>query len=245
MTNEEGIKGSENSKPKVRVIAPIEGIETKAQVAPTQITSTSRACAYHPSISAVYICAQCQNPLCMNCATPYGQLFICSQCYQPPPTPKVSEREAKIPEKPPLESILGLFGGLLIIVGFFLPWATSDFISPTSSDSQEIFTGFVIVRDYPEVILVLTMGVLILVVEFILIVLATSPNMLTKPPMGVWLVPLFLAFIAFLILIEILIRAESFASNITAGWFVCLIGTFISMWPGVMSMKEFYSGDKK
>jgi hypothetical protein len=246
MTDEEGKIESENSKPKVRIIAPIEGLETKAQIAPSQITaSSSRTCAYHPSMSAVYICAQCQKPLCASCASPYGQLFICSQCYQPPATQAASQRVSKPLEKPPLESVLGLFGGLLIIVGFFLPWATSDFTLPSNNDSTDIFTGFTIVGDYPEVIMVLTMGILILVVEFILIILATSPNMLTKPPIGIWLVPLLLAFIAFLIMVEFIIRAEGFVNNISVGWFICLIGTVISMWPGIVSIKKIYAGENE
>jgi hypothetical protein len=245
MTDEEGkIKADSKSKPKVRVIAPIEGLEKRTQVAPSRVNYTiSPMCAYHPHLHAVYICAQCQKPLCGSCATPYGQLFICSSCYQPPP-PVQTQTRTKPPEKPPLESILGLFGGLLIIVGFILPWVTNDFISAGIDDGfRGTISGFVLARDYPEVVMVLTMGILIMVVEFILIILATSPSMLEKPPVGVKLVTMFLAFVCFIVLIEILIRAEGFAANISGGWFVCLIGSFISIWPGLVSIKKQYLGE--
>jgi hypothetical protein len=245
MTDEEGkTKADSHSKPKVRVIAPIEGLDTRAQVAPTRVSySLSPMCAYHPHLHAVYICAQCQRPLCGSCATPYGQLFICSSCYQPPP-PVQTQTQRKPPEKPPLESILGLFGGLLIIVGFILPWVTNDFVSPGIDDNfRGVISGFVLAGDYAEVILVLTMGILIMVVEFILLVLTISPSMIEKPPVGVKIVPMFLAFVTFIVLVEILIRAEGFAANISGGWFVCLIGSFISMWPGAVSIKKEYFGE--
>jgi hypothetical protein len=243
MTNEEG-KATEDrtSKPKVRVIAPIEGLETKARMAPTRISATpSRTCAYHQNIPAVYICAKCSKPLCMSCALPYGNLFLCPQCYQPP-QPTQTTQERKEPSKPPLESILGLFGGIIILIGFFMPWATSEYISPGYGDNESVISGFRIATDYPEVSIVFIMGCLIVVVELLLIVLITSPMMTKTPPIGVRLLPLFLGFVAYVILSEIVIRAESFTANIHIGWFVCVFGASVILLAGAMEIWKHYKG---
>jgi hypothetical protein len=245
MADEEGsVEEIDDSKPKVRVIAPIEGLEKRTQLAPFRVTQTqSRMCTYHPQLPAVYICAQCQSSLCVNCAIPYGQLFICSQCYQPPRVTTQPQTEEKEPEKPPFESIIGFFGGLLILIGFFLPWATSDYISPRTQDNYTPYaTGFNIALDYPEVILILTMGILIMIVEFLLIILATSPTMVKRPPIGIRLVPMFMAFIAYIILAEIIIRAEGFVDNMHAGWLVCFIGASLTLWRGALDVWKHYKG---
>ena len=243
MSEEEGDPQKKGLKPKVRVIAPIEGYQDKAQVAPSQVSySVSRKCAYHPSLPAVYICGQCQRPLCGSCAIPYGQLFICSQCYIPPTQPAVLSRKRKEPEKPPMESILTFFGGLLIFIGFFLPWASQNYIPPSSRDVDTIITGFEISRDYPEVIIVFTMGILIMVIEFLIIILWTSPTMEKKPPMGIRVISMFLAFICYVVLIGILIRAETFAENIQMGWFMCFIGASICIWQGATILRNQFKG---
>jgi hypothetical protein len=245
MTDEEGESGQNGSGPKVRVIAPIEGLENKTQVAPSRISYTvSRNCTYHPNLPAIYICAQCQSPLCGSCGIPYGQLYLCSQCYLPP-TPTPQKTETKPPEKPPIESVLNFFGGLLIFIGFLLPWASSDYTSPRFNDIEPIVSGFTIARDYPEVILVFTMGILIMVIEFILIILATSPSMLKRPPVGIKVVSMFLAFVCYIVMLEILVRAETFAENIQGGWFVCFIGASICVWQGFMILNKQYKEGKK
>jgi hypothetical protein len=242
MTDEEGKIDPEDTKPKVRVIAPIAGLEDKTQVAPSRISYTvSRTCAYHPNLPAVYICAQCQSPLCGSCGVPYGQLYLCSQCYLPPP-PVVPKKETKPPEKPPMESILSFFGGLLIFIGFLLPWASSDYTSPGSGEIDSMVTGFTIAADYPEVILVFTMGILIMVIEFMIIILATSPSMLKRPPVGIRVVSMFLAFICYIVMIEVLVRAETFAENIQGGWFTCFIGASICVWQGFNILNKQYKG---
>lgn len=225
------------SKPRVRVIAPIEGPETKAQMAPMEVSpTTARMCAYHPSLPAVYICANCSKPLCVSCGLPYGQLYLCPQCYQPPPSrqPQLIEGrlEQKKPKKPPMESILGICGGLAIIVGFFMPWAASE-------------PGFVIAANYPEGTLVILMGILIVVVEIVLLFLYLYPMIEKKPPIGVRLLSLFLGFLAYIVLIEIVIKAEGLLNNINMGWFVCWIGANIMVAKGVLELWGHYKGDEE
>lgn len=242
MTYEEGpSRQASASKPKVRVIAPIEGLETKAQMAPISISAApSRMCAYHQTIPAVYICAKCSKPLCFNCAVPHGHLYLCPQCYLPERTEQ-AEPERKEPQKPPLESILGLFGGLMIITGFFMPWATSEYVSPRLDDFDDsIISGFTITGDYPEVSIVLIMAILILVVEFLLLILTTSPMMIKKPPIGVRLLPMFLGCVAYVVLAEIVLRAESLLSNIHVGWFVCVFGASVTLFGGAMDVWKHY-----
>lgn len=245
MANEEGKPTQEDtSKPKVRVIAPIEGLRTKPQLAPTKISGVpTRRCAYHPSIPAVYICAQCSRPMCLNCGVPHGYLYLCPQCYQPP-QPVQPQPVRKAPQKPSTEFILGLFGSILIIVGFFWPWATSGYISPGNAYYNDAYiSGFTITSDYPELLLVITMGILILIVEFMLLLLITSPTMSTRPPIGVRLLPMFLGFIAYVVLAEIVLRAESLITNIQMGWFICVIGANIVMLRGVIEIMKHYKGE--
>jgi hypothetical protein len=242
MTDEEGTTEKDGSKPSVRVIAPIEGYQGRSQVAPSQVSySVSRKCAYHPNLAAVYICAQCQSPLCGNCAMPYGQLFICSQCYVPPQQPPRVEEQKKEPEKPPMESIFSLFAGLLLFIGFFLPWASQNYLPPSSRELDAIVSGFEISRDYPEVIIVFTMGILIMVIEFLIIILATSPSMEKKPPVGIRVISMFLGFICIIVLLGVLIRAETFLENIAPGWFVCFIGAAICIWQGLVLLRNHLS----
>jgi hypothetical protein len=173
---------------------------------------------------------------------PYGQLFICSQCYIPPQQPARVEEEKKEPEKPPMESILGLFGGLLLFIGFFLPWASQNYIPPSSRDLDAVISGFEISRDYPEVIVVFTMGILIMVIEFLIIILATSPSMEKKPPVGIRVISMFLGFICVIVLLGLLIRAETFLESIQAGWFVCFIGAGICIWQGMTLLINSFKG---
>ena len=84
-----------------------------------------------------------------------------------------------------MESIFSLFAGLLLFIGFFLPWASQNYLPPSSRELDAIVSGFEISRDYPEVIIVFTMGILIMVIEFLIIILATSPSMEKKPPIGI------------------------------------------------------------
>jgi len=243
MADEEGTDGKEgDEKPKVRVIAPIEGLETRAQMAPISITTAiSRMCAYHQNIPAVYICAKCQKPMCISCAIPHGHLYLCPQCYQPPQITRIEQQKKEYP-KPTLESILGLFGVLIIMVGFFMPWATSEYESPNGNIDESIISGFTISNDYPEVALIFIMAVLIMIVEFILIYLTTSPMMKQGPPIGARLLPMFLGFVAFVVLVNIVLRAESLTSSIHIGWFVCLFGTSIVLLSGVMEIMKAYKG---
>ncbi len=245
MTDGEGTFNSqENSKPKVRVIAPIEGLQTSAQMAPSRVSaSISRTCAYHQSIPAVYICAKCTKAMCMSCARPHGHLYLCPQCYQPPPPVTTQLKKVKA-EPPPFESILGLFGGLLIIVGFFLPWVKSEYQSPDMiRRTESIISGFDIASDYSEIAMVLIFGILIVVLEFLLIMMVISLTVVKKPAIGVRLLPMVLGFIIFVILIEIVIRAESFAANIHVGWFTCLFGTCIIMLRSGMEIWKHYYND--
>ncbi|UCG69547.1 MAG: B-box zinc finger protein [Thermoplasmata archaeon] len=233
----------DSSKPKVRVIAPIEGPEKRAQMAPIKVTeSISRMCTYHPNIPAIYICTKCSKSMCISCALPYGHLFLCPQCYTPPKPMEVEKKKTE-PKKPPLESIMGLFGALLIIVGFFLPWATSDYQSPDFEEHfDSVISGFTIAGDYPDVSLVFIMAILIVIIEFLLLILSTSPMFTGKPPIGIRLLPMFLCFIVLIVLIEILFRAESLMSNIHVGWFVCLFGAAIILFGTVMEIWKHYKG---
>ncbi|MEE9150922.1 MAG: B-box zinc finger protein [Thermoplasmata archaeon] len=244
MVNEEGQGSQEKtSKPNVRVIAPIEGPEKKAQMAPMSFSATpSRMCAFHRTIPAIYICAKCSKPLCMSCAVSYGHLYLCPQCY-PPPQPARIEQERREQPKPPMESILGLFGGLMILVGFFMPWATSGYVSPRYEDRYEpVISGFTIVGDYPEVTVVFIMGFLIIVVELLLIVLITSPMMAKNPPIGIRLLPMFLGFVAYVVLAEVVLRAETLMENIHIGWFACLFGASIVLFGGAIKIWNHYKG---
>lgn len=233
-----------SSKPKVRVIAPIEGPGTKTQMAPTSVYyKPSRMCAFHQTIPAVYICAKCSKPLCISCAVPHGHLYLCPQCYQPP-TPAPTEQERKEPPKPPMESILGLFGALIILVGFFMPWATSNYISPGNEVRYDtVISGFTIAGDYSEVSIIFIMGCLTIIVEFILIFLVLSSMIVKKPPIGIRLLPMFLGLIAYVVLAEIIIRAESFKNNIHVGWFVCVFGVSIIILTGTVEIWKHYHGE--
>jgi hypothetical protein len=243
MTYEEGKTSDNKAKPKVRVIAPIEGLEKKTKMAPTRISAVpSRTCAYHQNIPAVYICAKCSNPLCMSCALPYGNLFLCPQCYEIPKSAQTGQ-ETKESPKPPLESILGLFGGIIILVGFFMPWVTSEFTSPRGEHYDDaVISGFTIARDYAEVSVVFIMGILIIITELLLMALITSPMMVKEPPIGVRLLPMFLGFVAYVILAEIVLRAESFTASIHIGWFVCVFGASVVLLAGVIDIWKYYKG---
>lgn len=244
MADGEGTEGKkDSSSPKVRVIAPIEGPEKKVQMAPIKVTeSISRMCAYHPNIPAVYICTKCSKPMCISCALPYGYLYLCPQCYQPPRQKEIETKKTE-PKKPPFESILGLFGALIIIVGFFLPWVTSDYQSPNFNGNVDtIISGFTIATDYPDVSLVFILAILIVIIEFLLIILSTSPMMTEKPPIGIRLLPMFLCFIIWIVLAGIAIRAEGFVANIHVGWFVCLLGAGVILFGGLMEVWRHYKG---
>jgi hypothetical protein len=245
MASEEGAPQEvEEISPKVRVITPIEGLEAGPAVAPTGPDVTrSNVCAYHPGMPAVYICSQCSKSMCMNCAIPYGQLFLCPQCYIPPQVTAVQHKDPPL-SRPARESILELFGGLLIIVGFFLPWATSQYISPGGEvRTNTIISGFVIMSDYPEVALILTMGVLAIIIEFVLIIVATSPTSAAEPPIGVRLVPMFLGLIAYIILAEVALRAESFIANVHVGWFICVFAATLILLGGALQIWRHYKGE--
>jgi hypothetical protein len=233
-----------DTKPKVRVIAPIQGVERKVRMAPLHTAPISRTCAFHRNMPAVYICAQCSKPLCMSCAVPYGHLFICPQCYQPPPPPVMTTttQEAGEGPLPTMESILGLFGALLLIIGFFMPWATPEYSFIRYEETNDfIVSGFTIAGDYPETTLVLTIGVLIIIIEFLLLILATSPTMAKAPPIGIRLLPMFLGFVALVILLEVVLRAENLLGNLNVGWFVCLIGAVITLLRGVVAIFKHYT----
>jgi hypothetical protein len=157
-----------------------------------------------------------------------------------------SEPKRQEPQKPPIESILGLFGGILILVGFFMPWVTSEYVSPNNDfNTASVISGFSIAGDYPELALVIIMSILIIIVEFMLLILVSSPTMSRKPPIGIRLLPMFLGFIAYVVLVEIVLKAEGFVSNIHMGWFVCVIGANILMLRGVMEIMEHYKGDEE
>lgn len=238
MASEEGApKEVEEITPQVRVITPIEGLDAGPGVASTgHFPSRSTVCAFHPNMPAVYICSQCSKSLCINCAVPYGQLFLCPQCYIPPQVTTMEQRDPPM-ARPTRESIMELFGGLLIIVGFFLPWATSEYISPEGEIRRDtINSGFVIMSDYPEVALILTMGVLVIIIEFVLIIVATSPTSVAEPPIGVRLVPMFLGLIAYIILAEVTLRAESFIANIHVGWFICVFAATLILLGGALQI---------
>ena len=242
MAPEEGApKEQQDESPKVRVITPIEGLDAGPAMARTGPVSTqSTICAFHPNMPAVYICSQCSKSLCINCAVPYGQLFLCPQCYIPPQVTAPPQKDPPIP-KPTRESILELFGGLLIIVGFFLPWATSNYISPDGErHTNTIISGFVIMSDYPEVALILTMGVLAIIIEFVLIIVATSPTSAAEPPIGVRLIPMFLGLIAYIILAEVALRAETFIANIHVGWFICIFAATLILLGGALQIWRQY-----
>lgn len=244
MDSEEGVE--KDTKPKVRVIAPIQGKETKTIMAPApSVPIRSRRCAFHPGMPAVYICAQCSKSLCISCAVPYGHLFICPQCYQPPPPPIMTTtvQEAGEGPKPTLESILGLFGALLIIIGFFMPWAGPEYTSSGLEDHiDDVISGFTIAGDYPETTLVLTIGVLIIIIEFLLLILATSPTMTKAPPIGIRLLPMFLGVVALVVLLEVALRAENMIGNTEVGWFVCLFGAIIILFRGALVIYKHYKG---
>ena len=102
---------SEEKKPTVKVISPISGLDAAPQVAPTGVAGTrSKVCAYHPSMPAVYICGQCSKSLCIQCAVPYGQLFLCPQCHIPPQITTFHEPKEPPIAKPTRESLMALFG---------------------------------------------------------------------------------------------------------------------------------------
>jgi hypothetical protein len=242
MVEGEGTEGTNDSSgPKVRVIAPIEGPEKRTQMAPIKVTeSISRMCAYHPNLPAVYICTKCSKPMCMNCALPYGHLFLCPQCYQPPRQMKTEPKKTE-PKAPPLESVIGLFGALIVIVGFFLPWVTTNYESPNfNGPTDTVISGFSIASDYPDASVVFILAILIVIIELLLISLTTSPMMTKKPPIGIRLLPMFLCFIIMIVLIGIAIRAETFVANIHVGWFVCLLGAGIVLIGGVMEVWRHY-----
>jgi hypothetical protein len=247
MASEEGApKEVDEISPKVRVITPIEGLEAGPAVAATSpVPVRSTICAFHPNMPAVYICSQCSKSMCMNCAVPYGQLFLCPQCYIPPQITPVQQKEPPR-ARPARESIIELFGGLLIIVGFFMPWATSQYISPDGDMHRNtIVSGFVIMSDYPEVALILTMGVLAIIIEFVLIIVATSPTSAAEPPIGVRLVPMFLGLIAYIILAEVALRAESFMANVHVGWFICVFAATLILLGGALQIWSQYKGEAK
>ncbi len=232
------------SSPKVRVIAPIKGAETKAKMAPTTVSPTAAVvCVYHPSVPATYICQKCSKSLCVRCAVPHGYLFLCPECYQPPRAVPVEQKPKAPPPKPPIESIIQLLGGLIVLVGFFMPWVTSNYISPRLGQLHDtVISGFTIASDYAEVVLVLMMAVLIVVVEFLMIILVTSPTTVEKPPISVRLLPFFMAFMSYVVLAEVALRAENFLSNISIGWFICLIGAGLTLFGGSMELWQFYKG---
>lgn len=245
MASEEGApKEVDEITPKVRVITPIEGLEAGPAVAATSsVPVRSTVCAFHPNIPAVYICSQCSKSMCMNCAVPYGQLFLCPQCYIPPQITTVQQKDPPI-ARPTRESIMELFGGILIIVGFFLPWATNEYISPDGDTHRNtIISGFIIMSDYPEVALILTMGVLAIIIEFVLIIVATSPTSAAEPPIGVRLIPMFLGLIAYIILAEVALRAESFMANVHVGWFICVFAATLILLGGALQIWREYKGE--
>lgn len=178
----------------------------------------------------------------MSCALPYGNLFLCPQCYETPKSVQTTQ-ETKESPKPPLESILGLFGGIIILVGFFMPWVTSDFTSPSGEHYDDtVISGFIIARDYAEVSVVFIMGILTIITELLLMALITSPMMVKEPPIGVRLLPMFLGFVAYVILAEIVLRAESFTANIHIGWFACVFGASVVLLAGVIEIWKYYKG---
>jgi hypothetical protein len=231
------------SEPKVRIIAPIKGAETRTTMAPTTVSPTAAiVCVYHPSVPATYICQKCSKPLCVRCAAPHGFLFLCPECYQPPRAIPVEQKPKAPPPKPPTESIMQLLGGLIVLIGFFMPWVSSDYISPRSGEYPDtVISGFTIASDYSEVALVLIMAVLIAVVEFLMIILITSPSA-EKPPISVRLLPFFMAFLSYVVLAEVALRAENFLSNISLGWFICLIGAGMTLLGGSMELWKYYKG---
>ena len=245
MASEEGApKEVDEITPKVRVITPIEGLEAGPLMAATgPVPTRSTVCAYHPTMHAVYICSQCSKSLCISCAVSYGQLFLCPQCYIPPQITTIQQKDPPI-TKPTRESIMELFGGLLIIVGFFLPWVTSEYISLDGEVRGEaIISGFVIMSDYPEVALILTMGVLAIIIEFVLIIVATSPTSVGEPPIGVRLVPMFLGLIAYILLAEVALRAETFIANVHAGWFICVFAATLILLGGALQIWKHYKDE--
>lgn len=246
MEEGEGQSGErEEQKPTVKVISPITGLDAAPQVAPTGVSGTrSKVCAYHPSMPAVYICGQCSKSLCLQCAVPYGQLYLCPQCHIPPQITAFPENREPPVAKPTRESLLALFGGLLIIVGYFLPWVTSDYISPGDErDPSTIISGFVIMSDYPEVALVLTMGILVIIIEFVLVIVSTSPTSSSRPPIGVRLIPMFLGLIAYLVLAEVALRAESFITNIHMGWVLTVVAASLILLGGALQIWKHYKGE--
>ena len=129
-------------------------------------------------------------------------------------------------------------------IGFFLPWATSEYISPDGEvHTNTIISGFVIMSDYPEVALILTMGVLVIIIEFVLIIVATSPTSAAEPPIGVRLVPMFLGLIAYIILAEVALRAESFMANVHVGWFICVFAATLILLGGALQIWRQYKGE--
>jgi hypothetical protein len=232
----------ETPSPKVRVIAPIKGAETKTQLASTTVSPTAAiVCVYHPSVPATYICQKCSKALCVRCAVPHGYLFLCPECYQPPQPMPAQQTSKTPPPSPPRDSIIQLLGGLIVIIGFFMPWVTSNYVSPrTGQEYNDVISGFTIASDYAEVALVLMMAILIAVVEFLMIILLTSPISSEKPPIVIRLMPFFMALLTYVVLAEVALRAENFLSNISIGWFICIIGTGLTLFGGSKELWEFY-----
>jgi hypothetical protein len=241
MSSEEGTADKETGlKPKVRIITPIEGREIRPQMASQRTNATFlRACTYHPSNPALYICSKCSNPLCINCALPYGHLFLCPHCHEAPPQQQKTEEESS--PKLAFEHIIGFFGSIIIIIGLlFLPWASAGYVPPDFNGNQGMYTGLDIAQDYPEVSLVLIIGILLAIMEFLLMMLTTSPQMVSKPPLGVRILPMFLAIMSCVVMIEVVFRAETLFSNIHFGWFACLISACVIVIIGVVEIVKHY-----
>ena len=135
--------------------------------------------------------------------------------------------------QPTLHSFISMLGGLLLVIGFFLPWLT-----PVDRSSNIPFRalGIDLFDAFPELSLAFVLGLLVLVFVFVQLAMESSLKPMENSARPVRILCAIIYVVIFLIMIEVPMRAESFFDLVEFGWTVSLFGSILGLISGMWVM---------